>query len=385
MTVPHLPADPLPGPVVHVIAPAAFGGAESVILHLCEASRSLGIDARVAVLGGVGSDHPWVRLLESRGVPVHIGPEGPRAKWTEWAWLSRLVQAHRVAVLHSHGYRADFAVMRTSTGAWKWVSTVHGFTAANWRVRVFERLGMQVLRRAHAVACVSTRLQQTLSSAGVSVARLHLLRNTPRPVIPWSRERARDALKIVGDEPVLGWVGRFSKEKGPDRLPSIISLVEQPCQVALIGDGPLRESTMQQLQASRWSASWYAPRPDVASLMPALDLLVLTSRTEGMPMVVLEAMAAGVPVVAFEVGDVHHAVTATTGWLVAQDDVPAFANAVNVALAHPSERERRSRAAMQLIDACFSGSAWAREHLTLYRRLHALGERHSSSHGGATG
>lgn len=352
--------------VVHVIAPAAFGGIESVVLHLTRTLRHSSSCVVVAALGGVSAEHPWVRLIMEQGTPVLFGPPGLYGKWTEHRWLRNILLHHDTTVVHSHGYRADIAAMRARVPGCRWVSTVHGFTGANWRVRAFERIDRHVLRRADRVICVSTRLSEELAAWGVPADKLRVIRNAPRPTQLLPREAARHALGLRRHGIIVGWVGRFSAEKGPDRLASVLPTEDASPLIALVGDGPLRESTMRSLAHHPWGAHWFAPRSDVAKLLPAFDILLLTSRSEGMPMIVLEAMAAGVPVVAFDVGDVRYAVNDETGWLVPADDEPAFAMALSAALNSPTTRGERGLAAARLIASQFSSDEWVQQHLNCY-------------------
>jgi glycosyltransferase involved in cell wall biosynthesis len=162
-------------------------------------------------------------------------------------------------------------------------------------------------------------------------------------------------------------VGRFSHEKGADRLPALFSSPEAACTLVLAGDGPLREPVLAGLAPlPHLDVQWLGVRRDIGRLLGALDLLVLPSRTEGMPMVVLEAMAAGVPVAAFAVGDVAEAVNDTTGWCVAPDELGTLSQAVTAALRDAAAREARGTAARAHLAAHFSPQRWTAAHLSAY-------------------
>jgi len=352
--------------VLQVIAPAPFGGAESVVRHLSEALQGGGHEVHVIALGVDDATHPWLADMKRSGIEVM--PFALTTRRQEPVRLREYSSRFGADIVHSHGYRADVAGLRACWGRTPWVATVHGFTPINLRVRAYQWLDCLALRFAAGVVAVSARLVHDLASAGLRRDRIHLIRNASRHVVALERVAARRALDLPLDEAVIAWIGRFSKEKGPDRLPHLLRSVSPSCTVALIGDGPLRATVVQQLQDSLGSARvrYGGTRRDAASLMSAFDLLLLPSRTEGMPMVVLEAMEAGVPVLAFDVGDVRHAVTDATGWLVPDGDQAAFTTALEFALLNVDTRAERGAEAKRLVGDKFSTEAWLEQHLRCY-------------------
>jgi glycosyltransferase involved in cell wall biosynthesis len=351
--------------VVHVIAPAAFGGAESVVLHLCEVLRHEGVDVAVAALGVGDTAHPWLELLREQDIPVLRGPAGMRGKLTEHRWLRGVLQERNANVVHTHGYRADLTGLRAGRGPWRWVTTVHGYTAANRRVRMFEAINRWTLHRVDATICVSDKLARELRLTN-SRANLLVVRNAPRALSPVPRDDARHALGLPATRPVVGWVGRFSHEKGPDRLAEVAEALPTNAVLALVGDGAMRETVQAQLTAAGIDCRWNPARFDIAQLMAAFDLLLLTSRTEGMPMVVLESMAAGTPVVSFDVGDVRQVIDETNGWVVPAEDLAAFVKTLEEALGDADERRLRGENAARSIRERYGARDWARRHVAVY-------------------
>jgi glycosyltransferase involved in cell wall biosynthesis len=101
--------------------------------------------------------------------------------------------------------------------------------------------------------------------------------------------------------------------------------------------------------------------------MAAFDVLILPSRSEGMPLTVLEAMYAGVPVVAFDVGDVSAVVrNGSTGWLVPVDQLDLFRKKLLEALRNPEQRLSRGHASAQLMAREYSEANWLKKHLAVY-------------------
>ena len=352
--------------VVQVIAPAPFGGAESVVRHLSESLRHCGVAVMVVAIGVSRDDHPWISDMRGAGFVVEVIP--PMGLRREQDRLRAVLAAFDADIVHTHGYKSDVAGLLASSRRVKWVSTVHGFTHLNWRTTVYQWIDRMVLRRADAVVAVSSAIVAELHRWRVPITRVHLVRNTPRRVVRADRDAARRELGLDHTTPAIAWIGRFSHEKGPDRLPVLARGLRCACSLVLVGDGPLRAETLDALatDVGDTTVRWLGARSDIAGLMKAFDALVLPSRSEGMPMVLLEAMAAGVPVVSFDVGDVSSALNSSNGWLIAAEDVPAFVSAVNDVLMDAQARASRGAAAALTVARDFSTEAWAAAYLRVY-------------------
>jgi glycosyltransferase involved in cell wall biosynthesis len=110
-------------------------------------------------------------------------------------------------------------------------------------------------------------------------------------------------------------------------------------------------------------------RPGAAALMSALDVLVISSRTEGTPMVLLEAMSAGVPVVSFSVGGIPNVLNDEAGWLVTPGDPHALAEAIRQVLLDPAEAKRRASRARAIVATRFGIDQWISSIDALYRSI----------------
>jgi glycosyltransferase involved in cell wall biosynthesis len=164
-------------------------------------------------------------------------------------------------------------------------------------------------------------------------------------------------------------------DKDHDTLLRAFALIirEHPdTELWLVGDGPLLPALRQQARGSlpRGSFRFIAPQPDLRPLLQQASLLALSSRTEAMPNVVLEAMAAGLPVAATAVGGLPEMVTpGRTGWLAPPGDAPALAAAVSRLLANPEEARALGRAGRQRVLQDFSLKTMAHRYETVLAGL----------------
>lgn len=362
--------------VMHVVAPGQIGGLERVVTLLGAAQQAAGADVHIAaVLTDGGFDHPFLgdaRAADVAGVHPILVP--PRGYWRERRAIAALCRRLRADVVHTHGYRPDViaAAGPLPPGGPVLVSTAHGFTGGDWRNRCYEWLQLHAYRRFDAVVGVAEPVAERLRRAGVSSSRVFVVPNAWRETVtPLDRTAARRALGLPEDRFVLGWVGRLSFEKGPDVLVDALArLRDVPLTAVVLGAGRARavleQRAVQQGLGER--LRWYGVVPDAMRLFAAFDVFVLSSRTEGTPMVLFEAMAAGTPIVATRVGGVPRVVSPAEAALVAPDDAAALAAEVRTVFVNPRQAAARAAAARRRLEREFAVGPWVERYRDVYQQ-----------------
>jgi glycosyltransferase involved in cell wall biosynthesis len=349
--------------VAHVIAPAAFGGAESVVRALASGRQRLGGRTEVIALVEGDGPHPFVDDLRGMGVSTHGVSCGRRRYWAEARAVADLLCRLDARVVHTHVYHGDVVGYWAARSRGRSVvATVHnGFVGGDWKNRLYEWADRRLLRRFDAVMCVSHDARTRLVRSGAPPSRVALVCNgyDGRGSLP--RCEARRRLGAGEGIKTIGWVGRLSQEKGPDLFIRALVLARiDRAMAVMLGSGE-EQSRLTALAASLGlgpDSLRMVGQRDAGALMSGFDVLVMSSRTEGLPMVLLEAMAAGRPVVAFAVGGIAEVLSAESGWLVPPGDVSGLARAIGEALGAPEEAERRAVAARRLIESRFGLEQW---------------------------
>jgi glycosyltransferase involved in cell wall biosynthesis len=329
--------------ILHITAPSPAGGLERVVHGLARGFLDHGHD--VTVLASIGSlpDHPFVDWLTGDDIPVRAVSLGSRAYLAEIRAIEQAAEAVAAEIIHTHGFRSDVlglvAARRRDTPV---VSTVHGLTGGSRAVRLYERIQRSALRRFDGVVAVSRPLADQFAGLGFAADQLHMVRNALLVnANTLDRADARRALGLPADGAVVGWVGRFGAEKGPDLFVDMVAGLAPDVTGVMIGVGPelvpARDRARVRGVAVRLVLTGRLPAAD--RYLKALDVLVLSSRTEGTPMILLEAMAAGTPVVASDIPGYAKVATAADGVpaaeLVAPGDPVALGAALNRVLAEP--------------------------------------------------
>lgn len=365
--------------ILHIVAPAEVGGVERVVRALARGHSRAGHDVHVAaVLSSADPNHAFLTSLAGTGAAVHVLALSGRAYRRERALVRDLCLRVRPDVVHTHGYRPDVvdAGVARQLGI-PTVTTAHGFIGNTWRGRLYERVQRAAFRRFDRVVAVSAPIGAAIASDGVPTERLTILRNAWSGDEPSSdRAAARGELGVPRDGFRIAWVGRLTREKGPDVLIDALARLRpsgrrngEPFAVSIIGQGSERPALEQQASALAIAdrITWHGLLSDAASVLPAFDVFILSSRTEGTPIVLFEAMAAGVPIVATRVGGVPDVLSPDEAWLVPAADATAIANAVAEIRDNPSEALARVRAARDRLRDEFSVEPWLARYETLYR------------------
>jgi glycosyltransferase involved in cell wall biosynthesis len=366
---------PSPLTILHVTAPAQVGGLESVVTMLARGHVGMGHRVYVAaLLDPAGGMYPFLDALEKEGVQTVRMPLPVRAYSRERAAIRRLCEEVLPDVVHTHGYRSDVVDGGVARAAGvPTVSTVHGFTGGGLRNRIYAWIQERAFRDFDAVVAVSQPIVERLERRGVPRARIHLIPNAfdgASAVV--ERATARERLGLPKDELTIGWVGRLSAEKGPDVFIDAIPLLSQPFPAAaIVGGGPdepaLRERAARHGVDERMR--WLGVVPGAGALLGAFDILVLSSRTEGIPIVLLEAAAAEVPIVATRVGGVASMFPDGEVLLVPPDDPRALAAAIDAVRSEPEAARERAMAARRRVERHFAPRPWLERHEALYRSL----------------
>jgi glycosyltransferase involved in cell wall biosynthesis len=365
--------------VVHLTASTFFGGPER---QLCGLARSLpggyqSVFLSFAEGGRCRAFLGEVRRLRFKAVALtHDTP------WLRKAIREVEAELRRVAadVLCCHGYKANLlgrlAARRCAIPA---VAVSRGWTGASLKVRLYEMLDRLCLRRMDRVVCVSEGQAAKVRRVGVPAANVTVIRNAvseERFANPDPTYRLRLAALFPRPKTrIVGAAGRLSPEKGFDVLVAAARpLVREDPSLGfvLFGDGPLWDRLARQIDDAGLTHHFVLTgfRDDLDRYLPFLDLLVLSSHTEGLPNVVLEAFAAAVPVVATAVGGTPEVVEdGKSGYLVAPGDAHGLAGRIRDALTSEPRRKAMGLWGRRRVQEAFSFAAQSRQYQRLFEDL----------------
>ncbi|MFW0754938.1 glycosyltransferase family 4 protein [Pseudomonas sp. H11T01] len=306
-------------PIVHLLSSGGFYGAERMLLDHCLATpgqhQVLFLDATPELIA----------RFHDAGVDCR-GCSG-------LGELLRHLRQRRDErpLINTHNFKG---LLFGWVGATLWrlplVITQHGFTPRSRKQRFYTWLSVQLCRTSSVdrVVCVAESIAVLHRRASVRAEKLHVIPNG-LPAATALRQRTADHQRWLA-----GYVGRLSSEKGPDLfLDALIPLCRQHPELhaVMLGDGPERKTLLARISAAGLLDRIQLPgyQNGMCAWWTKLDALVISSRTEGTPMILLEAMQAGVPVVAFGVGGIPDVIEDRhNGLLAAPTDSAALARQI---------------------------------------------------------
>ena len=284
-------------------------------------------------------------------------------------------------IVQTHMIKSHFLTKLSGIGRkYPWVAYHHGYTTTDLKMRGYNQLNRWSLPSAARVITVCGPFAEDLSQAGVPRDRIIVCHNsvTAPPVISEDSKRAlKERLHIVDGEQVVLAVGRLSREKGHRDLLDAISVLRElnsqlKFKLVIVGDGPERERLERAVHQKGLAAFvlFIGHVEDISPYYAIADALALPSHSEGSPNVLLEAMAAGLPVIATAVGGVPEiAINEQNALLVASGDSDSFARALNRVLTDTELAQKLGRAAAMRVAEKFSSAAYVRSLLRVYQSL----------------
>ena len=359
--------------ILHLVAPAPFGGLERVVYALSVGQKQKGDDVGVITLLEKDARAPSI-VGELRRASVTVIPVTHPSRSYRGQRRSIVATCDQFApdILHSHGYLPDF--LAASLGSKFYVarvSTVHGFTGGSPRNRLYEWMQRRSFSRFDAVVAVSHVLARQLAADAAGRV-IQTLPNAWTAVEePLPPESARASLRLSANVFNIGWIGRISREKGADvLLEALPALDDLNLHVTFIGEGrerPKLEDKARKLHVED-RVSWRGEVPQAARLLRALDLLVISSRTEGTPITLFEAMHAGIPIVATLVGGVPDVISSNEAELIQPDNPPVLAAAIRRVHENPEAARVRAVLARSRLESGFAAAPW----IDSYKRIYEM-------------
>jgi glycosyltransferase involved in cell wall biosynthesis len=293
--------------------------------------------------------------------------------------LLKVCREHKVAIWHGHDYKTNaLGLALRPFHKMKLVTTVHGWVHHTSRTPLYYKIDRFCLKRYERVYCVSPDLVDACRAAGVKERKLLLLENgidTAEYTRRCGVSEAKAELHLPADQLHVGAVGRLEPEKAFDLLIRAVHQLNAAgvgCRLTVVGEGhdrPRLEALVAELgMADRVSLPGW--RSDVRRWFEAMDVFALSSRREGLPNVLLEAMALGVPCVATNIAGIPRLIAdGDSGRLVPPDDLPALVAALTEVLTNEATREKYRTAGRSTIETRYSFAARMRTLAAEYNRL----------------
>lgn len=365
--------------VLQVRSSAGLYGADRMVITLNGALAALGTRSRLLSINNYRMDaQPVQEAALALGQDAQLLPCGGRIDTRTASALATQIAKFPANIVHVHDYKSAFyAWLATRRRPTRLVTTLHGWVENSRSQRMYHRLEMSLLKRFDALVVVANEQIERLVAAGLPRERIHQVDNAieaPATDFDFDADNARLRAEL-GLPPtgfVIAAVGRLSPEKNLSLLIDAfvpVAANDASTQLLIIGAGQERESLQAHAAQAGLSGRvvFAGMRSDMPRIYGLINCLALSSSTEGMPLVVLEAMARGIPIVATAVGEVPRLVGHSShGRVVARADTAALSTALLAAVASGVIQDQAAR---RYIEANHFPQAMARAYQDIYHSL----------------
>ena len=363
--------------VLHLIDGLTFGGAETLLRDLASGLEKRGY--RVTV--GYSTPGPFVQELADKGLTLK---RIPRLAMIDPIFLLRMVRLMRLdppQIVHTHLFKSDFhgRIAARLAGVPIVVSTLHNNDS--WaKNRILGRIYGATARFADRLIAVSPEVREYhLDKTGVPVNKIMVIENGVDVAAFSGHEAGAKAVRtefgIAPTAPLFGIIGRLKPQKDlPTFLLAAVEILRQQpdARFLVVGDGPLREELEAQAKELDLFPAliFTGMRKDISTIMAALDVLVLSSLWEGLPVILLEAMAAARPVVSTAVDGVKSVVLPDESALLVNTGSPsALADACVKLVRDPALRKKMGSSGLKRVSDYYSLNAMIDRISKLYIEL----------------
>jgi glycosyltransferase involved in cell wall biosynthesis len=330
---------------------------------------------------GEVSNNQLVSAARSLDIPIETVRETGPWDLTVLGTLREIFSRHRAHIVETHGIKSHFLISLLPERKFRWIAFHHGYTTENLKARVYHQFDRWSLRFCDLVVTVCTDFATLLASRGVRRDRIFVVHNSVKAEVRDSHAKLPDETRqrwnLSGDDRVVLSAGRLSREKGHKYLidavsPIVSALPQLRLKVLIAGDGPIERRLKAQVDKKRLQqcVKLVGHLPDISGLYSIADLFVLPSLSEGSPNVLLESMAARVPIVATKVGGVPELVKdGESAILVPPADSESLKNAIIELLVNRSRALQLASVAFENARTIFSPSKHDEQLLSIYNSV----------------
>ena len=364
--------------ILHLISSTGYDGAENMASELIKQLAIMGVRNHIGVFYNQGKSNKDILSVISDHVENSVVfPCRGKLDVRTVMLLHNYIKENNVDIIHSHKYKTNLYSLLASLGRdCKLVSTCHNWLGDSVKMRFYEGLDKRILKRFDAVVGVSNEVAGKLIRH-VEKSKIIKIDNgidITRYCRTKEKNESKKMLNLEGKN-VVGFIGRLSSEKGVTFLiDAVHNLVVKGMDITalIVGDGEFGQTLKDYAHSLGISDRiiFTGRRDDTPQIYSALDVFILPSLREAFPMVILEAMASSVAVVATKVGDIPVIIEdGVTGILVDPGDADAISKSVGELLLNKEKAENIGKAGLKNVQQKYSSLIMAHKYTDVYEKV----------------
>jgi glycosyltransferase involved in cell wall biosynthesis len=295
--------------------------------------------------------------------------------------LVQTIKSFKPDVIHTHTAKAGVLGRVASIIAGRGATRIHTFHGhllhgyfAEWKTRLVIAIEKFLAKRTHYLVAIGNEVKKDLLKVGIGHENQYsvFFPGLPQPHTAHKSD-LRKHLELDPAAIYCTFVGRLTQIKRPDRLLDIASAIvkrEVPIHILVAGEGELFESSKARAVAENLPVTFLGWRKDIDDLFAASDIAILTSDNEGIPLTLIQAAQAGLPIVAPAVGSISDIVENDKTGFLTSPQPGAMASALSALATDNELREQLGIAGKARADEYFSLDRMLRDHTEIYNRSH---------------
>ncbi len=360
--------------VLHLRSSGGFLGAEHVVIELAKESYAFGYEGIVGALKNVEDPTPeFIAVADSYGLRTKIFECHGSFDIRVASKIKKFIKTHQIKILHCHGYKEDAFGLTARTGIPK-VATNHLWKTSTLKAKCYCLIDVLVIRFYDRIVGVSDEIVQGMSKVGIrSAFKISNGIDCNRFTVKSKDADLAEKYNLESDDFVLAMISSLSYEKNHQAAFKALSTIDNPkVKLLIVGSGYLENDLKKQVEALDLSQRvvFTGALSNITDVLSIVNVFLLPSLSEGLPMALLEAMASGKAVVASNVGEVgnvveHH----VNGLLVERNNIDELRAAIEFFFENQEKVRQYGRAARRTVEARFSSKIMAQNYCRVYDSL----------------
>jgi glycosyltransferase involved in cell wall biosynthesis len=360
--------------VLHLRSSGGLLGAENVILEIANHSERFGYTSVIGVLhDSRDADSELLNVAQSNGFETHSFVCNSRLDFKVIKEINNIISTNSIRLLHCHGYKEDMYGILSRTGV-PLLATNHLWKTNTLMLRIYNIIDTFLLRYFSMVVGVSDEIVAEMQKKGITKAiKVANGVDTKKYSIATKNIELSKNLGLGQDNVVFGMVSSLTPEKNHScAITAFASLEDKTSQLLIVGDGPLLAELKAQTISMNISERVFfvGRRSNIYEIQSVVDVFLLPSLMEGLPMALLEAMACGKAVIVSRVGENGNVVDDNiSGIVVASVDAFSFAKAMQLLIDHSELIKKFGHEARKSVEKKFSSERMALTYCNIYNLL----------------
>jgi glycosyltransferase involved in cell wall biosynthesis len=366
--------------ILHLISSAGLFGAERIAIELSKSlKKTYHCEPILGVIRNVYNPHEEISEEAVRNdIPFIIFTCRSQLDLQLVFSVREFIKKSRVDIIHCHGYKSNFYGLLASRGQVPSVTTNHNWLTAHWKLKIYCFLDSLWIRFFDRIVAVSNEVKEGMLKYKIPGEKIRVIDNGISLERFEKNAETRKMKTLLGFEEktrVIGTVGSLVIEKGHiyllEAARQILDVVKD-LKFLIIGGGPLRKALEEKSEelGIKKDVIFMGQRKDIPELLTAMDIFVLPSIKEGLPVALLEAMAAKRPIVATRVGAIPRVIgNKDIGILIEPKNINELRDAIMNLINDPRRRDLLAREGFSRVCMDFSSDEMGKHYLKLYKEI----------------